>query len=203
MYFIWGHKATAEVGRDVSTRNGQEDTSLRTCLGIPPPQEGLEGSTAHRMVLQRVSSLPKIQQPGISSLCASQQFWERDFVPWTFPGHPRVKVGPCPGSGISRWADLCSQHLPEPVPVSLAWPGWHRGAWALTPALTREPPKGKATIQLRQEETDQRTDPTSLHPTDPGNQGRKSQGSLTGLTGLNKHLASPVESWIEPWPGRA
>lgn len=198
MYFIWGHKATPEVERDVSTRNGQEDTPLSTWLGIPPPREGLKGSTAHRMVLQRVSSLPKIQQLGISPLRVCQQ-------PWTFPGQPRVKVGPhqspaqalpSPGGQTSALSIFQSLSL-------CPWPRTHSRACAPTLALNTDPPKGKATIQVRQEEMDQRTDPTSLHPTDPGNQDRKSQGSLTGLTGLNEHLASPMESWIKPLPGRA
>lgn len=212
MYFIWGHKATAEVERDVSSR-GQAGRYIPTNLaGHPTTPRG-----THGLPSPRNGAAEGFQPAGgsaaghLSSLC--QQPWERaqqDFVSWTLPGHPRVKAGPpskpCPGSAISRWADVCSQHLPEPVPVSLARTGRHSGACAKTP-LNTDPPNGKATTQVRREETDNgQTQPASaprILGSHPGNQDRKSQGSLTGLTGLNKHMASPIESWIKPLPGRA
>ena len=65
--------------------------------------------------------------------------------------------------------------------------GSHGGACDLSPALNTDPLNSKVTTQVCLEETDQRTAPASLHPTDPGNQDKKRKGSLTGLTGLNKH----------------
>lgn len=65
--------------------------------------------------------------------------------------------------------------------------GGHGRVCDLTPTLNTDPPNSKVTIQVCLEKTDQRTDPASLHPTDAGNQDRERKGSLTGLTGLNKH----------------
>lgn len=77
--------------------------------------------------------------------------------------------------------------------------GGHSGVCDLTPALNTDPPNSKVTIQVCLEETDQRTDPASLHPTDPGNQDRKRKGSLTGLTGLNKHPGFlPMRARLNP-----
>lgn len=210
MYFIWGHKATAEADRDVNTREqagryipvelSGHPTTPRGTQGLPSPGNGpAEGFQLAQGFSSRVSSLsvhPSSPGKGTAALCALDFSWTTQSESW---GPPK----PCPGFGISRWADLCSQHLTEPVPVSLARTGRHSRACASTPALNTDPPNGKATIQVQREETDQRTDPTSLHPADPGNQDRKSQGSLTGLTGLNEHLASPVESQIKPFPSRA
>lgn len=75
MYFIWGHKATAEVGRDVSTRNGQEDTSLRTCLGIPPAQD-----SAARYILSLC--IPAVLGKGF---CALDFSWTPQSESWALP----------------------------------------------------------------------------------------------------------------------
>lgn len=49
MYFIWEHEATREVERDVSTGNGQADTSLSALSpGHPSTPKGLGGSPAHQ-----------------------------------------------------------------------------------------------------------------------------------------------------------
>lgn len=127
-------------------------------------------------------------------------------MPWTFPAGGKSTQteswgtqNTCPGSGqaqghLQSWrrdgqlSHGISRGSEQSLPLHpLLRQGGHGGACDLTPALNTDPPNSKVTIQVRLEETDQRTDPASLHPTDPGNQDRKRKGSLTGLTGLNKH----------------
>lgn len=119
--------------------------------------------------------------------------------PWVTSG-ARGEMGSSPPPSVSHRSE---QSLP--LHPSLGQ-GGHGGARDLTPALNTDPPNSKVTIQVRLEETDQRTDPASLHPMDLGNQDRKRKGSLTGLTGLNKHQAPgflPSKTGLNPHQAEA
>lgn len=185
------------AGRYIPIDLAGHPTTPRWIQGLHSPQngpaEGFQGFFSQDSAAGYLPSpcIPAALGKGTAGLCALDFSWTTQSAPPKLSQALASPGGQTSAPSISQSLSLCH------------WPRTPSRACALTLALNTDPPKGKATIQVRQEEMDQRTDPTSLHPTDPGNQDRKSQGSLTGLTRLNEHLASPMESWIKPSPGRA